>query len=104
MAVERESGRVRRRLPVPVAAAGLAWRDGFFWLAYPTPMIFDAAAGSFEWAGDERRFALVQLDPNTGREVAGYELDFLALGLAWVNDELWLAPAGQGELVCGRVE
>jgi hypothetical protein len=85
-----------RQLEIPVAAGGVAFREGTLWLSYPDRMTY--SAGQFRWTSDEQRFALAQLDPQSGRQLARYDMDFLSLGLAWVGDDLWLSSAAQRQL------
>ncbi len=96
LGVDRKQDRVMRQLEIPVAAGGVTFREGTLWLSYPDRMTY--SAGQFHWTGDEQRFALAHLDPQSGRELTRYEMDFLALGLAWVGDDLWLSSAAQRQL------
>ena len=103
LALDPASETVTRTVEVPVAAGGLAYRDGMLWVAAPERMRFNARSHDFEWESGERGFRLIRLEASSGRETKRYPLDFLPLGLAWVGDELWLSNAGRGELYVGRV-
>jgi len=102
-AVDRDSGEVVRTIPAPVAGGGLAYHDGSLWLGIAYPMRFDEKLQHFEWEGDEQRFAVLQLDPADGREIARYSVDFMPIGLTWAGDELWLSHAGQRKLYRARL-
>jgi hypothetical protein len=103
LAVERESGRVVQTLPAPVVGGGLAYDEGYLWLSVAYPMAFDETYQQFDWQGEERLFAVVQLDPENGRELARYDAQHLYMGVAWVNGELWLSHAGERKLYRGRI-
>lgn len=103
LGVERDSGKVSQKRPGVVAAGGLAWWQGDFWLATPQNMAYNAQTGQFEWLNAPAQFALLQLDGNTGREKGRYPLDFMAMGLAWVADELWLSCPGRSRLYRARL-
>ena len=98
LAVEQASGRVVRRLPAPVAAGGLAYRDGALWLGAPETMRFDEEQGQFAWVGEQERYVLLKIDPADGQELARYPLDFFAAGLAWAEDGLWLSSARTAQI------
>ena len=98
LGVERESGRVSQTRPGTVAAGGLTYHQGDFWLATPQNMGYNRQTGQFEWLNDPPRFALLQLDGDTGREKACYPLEFMAMGLAWAGDRLWLSCPGRSRL------
>lgn len=98
VALDIESGDVVHTIPAPVAGGGVAYHDGSLWLGLAYPMTFDEQTEQFEWVGDEQHYAVLQLDPANGREIGRYPLDFLPMGLAWVNGELWLSHAGQRKL------
>ena len=101
-AVDRDSGEVVRAIPAPIAGGGLAYHDDSLWLGIAYPMRFDERLEQFEWEGDEQRFAVLQLDPADGREIARYPVDFMPIGLAWVGDDLWLSHAGRHKLYRAR--
>ena len=101
LAIDRESGKVRRTLSIPVAAGGLSFKEGSFWLGVPEQMAYQG--GEFRWTGPEGRYAVLQLDAQTGRETARYPIDFLPLGLTWVGDDLWLSSAAQRKLLRARI-
>ncbi|MDX1662322.1 MAG: hypothetical protein R3272_00920 [Candidatus Promineifilaceae bacterium] len=103
LAVERESGRVVRRLVVPVAGGGLVYRDGALWLGAPQTMRFDQESGQFEWEGEQEDYALLKIDPADGVELARFPLDFFAAGLTWAGDSLWLSSARAGALYRGSL-
>ncbi|MCP5094455.1 MAG: hypothetical protein GY943_02755 [Chloroflexi bacterium] len=89
-ALDHESGDVIKTIPAPLAAGGLAYHNGSLWLGYAYPMVFNEAYNHFDWEGDEQHFALLQINPENGDKIAQYKLDFLPMGLTWVNDELWM--------------
>jgi hypothetical protein len=101
--LDSESGVVLRTLPAPIASGGLAYHDGSLWLGIAYPMTFDEHYEQFNWAGDEQHFAIVRLDPADGQEMARYSLDFLPMGVAWANDELWLTHASARKLYRARL-
>lgn len=101
LAIDRERENVQRVLDIPVAAGGVAYHDGSLWLGFPDRMVY--AVGEFSWAGPEGKYAVARIDPQTGREMARYPLNFLPLGLAWVGEDLWLSSAAQRKLVKARL-
>lgn len=101
LALDPESETVERTIAVPVAAGGLAHREGELWVAAPQRMRFDAHHG-FEWQSGERTFVLIRLEASSGREVERRRLDFLPLGLAWVGEQLWFSNARRRELCVGK--
>lgn len=101
LAIDPETEAVARTIQAPVAAGGLAYRNGTLWLAAPEQMGFNPATQTFEWTSAERSFWLLQLEPDGGRELARFRLGFLPLGLAWAGDELWMSNAGEGALYVG---
>jgi outer membrane protein assembly factor BamB len=103
VALDSETGEVVRAIPAPVAGGGLAFHDGALWLGLAYPMMFDERAEQFEWVGDEQNYAVLQLDPANGREIGRYALDFLPMGLAWVDGALWLSHAGRRKLYQARL-
>jgi len=104
LAVGRDSGRLIRTLPAPVAGGGLDYQDGYLWLSVAYPMRFDERYQQFEWLGEARSFAVVQIDPHNGREVARHYAQHLYMGLAWVEGDIWLAHAAGRKLYRGRME
>lgn len=96
-ALERERGKIVRTVDVPVAGGGLAYRDGSLWLGIAYPMTFDAARFSFDWTGPEQ-YAVLQLDGESGEEIARHAVDFLPMGLTWQGDTLWLSDSRAGQL------
>lgn len=103
LAIDPESETVARAIEVPVAAGGLAYREGALWVAAPERMRFNARSQDFQWESGERAFFLIRLEASSGREIERHSLDFLPLGLAWVDDALWLSNAARGELYVMRV-
>jgi hypothetical protein len=103
-ALDRDRDQVVRTIPAPTAGGGLDYRAGSLWLGIAYPMHFNERFQQFEWQGEERHFAMVQLDATDGREIARYSLDFLPMGLAWVNDELWLTQVKERKLYRTRLE
>ncbi|RMH00693.1 MAG: hypothetical protein D6706_03185 [Chloroflexi bacterium] len=104
LALNRENGEILHRLTIPIAPGDLAWHDGSLWVGIAFPMRFDERLQQFEWEGSEQQYALLQIDPANGDEISRYSLDFLPMGLAWVNDELWLAHAGARKLCRARLD
>lgn len=92
--IDHESGDTIRDIPCPVASGGLDFHNGSLWLATATPMSFDPTYEQFNWESDEQNFAILQLDPKDGTELARYTLDFVPLGLTWANDDLWISHVG----------
>lgn len=102
--LDPESGDVVRTIPAPLAVGDLAYHDGTLWLGYAYPMVFNEPYNHFDWEGEARHFALVQLDAADGRELARFALDFVPMGLTWAGDDLWLSHAGAGKLYRARIE
>ncbi len=103
LAVEPQNGQVQRALPIPVAAGGLDFHDGYLWLGFPDRMTYDPRSESFDWVNETPTFALAQIDPASGREVNRFALNFLPMGLAWVGDVLWLAHTRQRKLLQAKL-
>ena len=103
-AIDTQDGRVIHTIPAPVAAGGLTFHDGYLWLGFPYSMVFDETYGYFEWEGEEQQFAIAQIEPGDGREVERYAADFLPMGLAWANGDLWLSHASAAKLYRGRLD
>lgn len=101
LAIDREGADVRHSLAIPVAAGGVAYKDGHLWLGFPETMSYQD--GEFQWLSAEKSFAVAQLEAETGRELARYPLDFLPLGLAWVGDDLWMSSAAHRKLLRARL-
>lgn len=97
-ALDAETGELRRTIPAPVAGGGLAWGYDLLWLAHAFPMRYDAATEAFEWESPNHGYAIVALDPADGREVTRFTTEFLPMGLAWVDDDLWLADMATARL------
>ena len=96
--LDRDSGDVidtiRYRLPgvgwiTTMALSGLG-------IAYP--MSFDPLYEQFNWESDEQNHAILRLDPTSGAEQARYDLDFVPMGLAWIDDALWLSHVAERKL------
>jgi len=103
LAVDLETGKVRSSVAAPVAVGDIDFRDGALWASVAGPMRFDPLLGRFEWETDEPRYAILQLDPADGRELARYPADALYTGLCWAGDSLWLAHAA-GRLLRAELE
>ena len=103
LVVDRASGALTRTVSAPVAAGGLAYRDGTLWLGAPQSMRFNRQTQDFTWADATERFALLQIDAASGKETGRAKLDFLPLGLAWQEDQLWLASPREGKLRRARI-
>lgn len=102
--LDRDEGEVMRTIPAPVAGGDLDFYNGSLWMSIAYPMTFNEAYNHFEWDGDEMNFALLQIDPADGRQIARIPMTFLAMGLAWANDVLWLASAANRQLYRTRLE
>lgn len=98
LAVDRDDGTVRRRLTVPVACGGMDYHAGHLWLSCATPMRYDTEGGGFVWLEGEPVYAVLQLDPADGREVARYLCDRLYTGICRQDGTLWLAQTGERRL------
>jgi hypothetical protein len=61
-------------------------------------MKFDPISGRFEPSTEDLEFAIIALDPASGREIARYPVDQFFTGLCWVGRDLWLAQSGKGLL------
>lgn len=103
LGIDPQSGNVQRTLSAPVAGGGLDFHAGHLWLGFPDRMTYDSDSESFNWANDPPAFALAQIDPATGQEVARYGLDFLPMGVAWVGADIWLSHARHGKLLRARL-
>ncbi|MCA9932514.1 MAG: hypothetical protein H6662_18255 [Ardenticatenaceae bacterium] len=98
LAVNPADSAILRTLPAPVAAGDLDFHNGYLWLGLAYPMQFDPIYQGFDWVGDEQHFALLQIDPADGAEIARYPLTFMPMGVAWAGDTLWLSHAGGRKL------
>ncbi|MCB8967046.1 MAG: hypothetical protein H6660_09150 [Ardenticatenaceae bacterium] len=103
LAINPETHQVERTLSIPVAGGGLEYYDGALWVGVPLTMAFDPVNQGFDWTSDTPQFAILQLDPQNGRELGRYAIDFLPMGLAWANGELWLSHTGGRKLHCARL-
>jgi outer membrane protein assembly factor BamB len=101
--LDQDSGDVVRTVPAPIAGGGLDYHDGSLWLGIPYPMRFNEQYHYFDWVGEAQHFAIVQLNPSDGEEIGRYELPFLPMGIAWVNNELWLSHAAERKLFRARL-
>lgn len=97
-ALDHESGDVIHTIPAPPAAGGLSYHEGSLWFGYAYPMTFNEQYNHFEWEGDEQHFALLQVDPAKGDELARYAIDFVPMGLTWANGVLWMSHTGARKL------
>lgn len=104
VALDPTTRQIERTLAIPQAGGGLDYYDGSLWLGAPLTMTFDPVYQEFNWVSDTPRFAVLQLDPQDGRELARYAVDFLPMGLAWVNGELWLSHTGSRKLHRARLQ
>jgi hypothetical protein len=80
------------------------YRDGYLWASVAGPMDYDEGLAQFEWLGNAREYAVLQIDPADGREVARYAADHLYSGLCWAGDDLWLAHSGSRSIYRARLE
>jgi len=90
LAVDPTTGTAGPARPAAVALGGMDFRDGYLWASAATPMRYDPTVGRFEWLA-EPSYAVIQINPADGREVARYAAQHLYTGLCWVGDDLWLA-------------
>lgn len=117
--VDRESGKVRRRLRGPKIGSGTTWDGERLWQigdgriqcidpktgkvvrSFPVPT--DGFASGLAWDGEaiwcgayeERR--LYKLDPRTGKVLRTVQSDRFVTGITWVGDELWHATYPEGK-------
>lgn len=104
LGINPESGQVERQLPIPVAGGGLDYAGGYFWLGFPNRMIFDASNQSFEWVGKQPAYALGKISAEDGQLVEMYELNFLPMGVVWVEGRVWLTNSRAGTLSVAKIE
>jgi hypothetical protein len=100
LTLDRDTGHGQSRHSTAVGAACLAFYHQQIWLGYPSRMTYDPASDDFRWSSSERVFLLVTIDPNDGHELTQRPLNFLPMGLAWVDDHLWLSDPAAGQLMC----
>ncbi|GAB4282564.1 MAG: hypothetical protein Kow0080_36540 [Candidatus Promineifilaceae bacterium] len=103
-ALNQDSGEVIRTIPCPVAGGDLAFHNGTLWLGHAYPMSFDPVLEQFNWESEEESFALLQIDPADGREIARFPLQFVPMGLTWAGDDLWLAHMAGRKLYRARIQ
>ncbi len=104
LSIDLAANETRPPLPAPTAMGDIDFHDGSLWASVAEPMRFDAALGRFEWLAGPPAFAVVRLDPGSGREIARYATDRLYSGLCWAGDDLWLAHSGRRELYRARLD
>ena len=102
--IDPDSGETIQTIKVPMVGGGLTYKDGSLWLSIAYPMTFNEPGNHFEWAGDQQRYAILEIDAQTGAEKQRIDTDFLAMGLAWVGDTLWLAHSSAGKLYKAIIE
>lgn len=102
LAIDLDTEQLIRTLPIPIAGGGLTYHANSLWLGVPYTMRFDTTYQSFEWDTPQPQFAILQLHPQNGQELARYPLSFLPMGIAWVGDTLWLSHTGGRQLVQAR--
>ena len=93
LALDRESGRAVRSLPVPVGTGDIDFHDGSLWAGVAEPLRYDHALGRFEWEADRLEYAVLRINPADGRVIARYAAAHFYSGLCWAGDDLWLAYA-----------
>lgn len=98
LAIDTKTNQIQRMIDVPLAGGGLDYHNGSLWIGVPLTMTFDPVHQGFDWASDTPQFAVLQLNPDDGREMARYTVDFLPMGLAWANGDLWLSHTGGRKL------
>ncbi|MFO7661185.1 MAG: hypothetical protein R6X18_01190 [Chloroflexota bacterium] len=98
LVLDKENGSVVRSIDIPIACGDIDYKDGALWLSIAAPMVFDKAMDRFEWLGPKPSYAIVQIDPADGREIARYEADRFYTGLTWMGDNLLLAHSGERRL------
>ena len=102
-ALDRESGRVVKTLPVPVGTGDIDFHDGSLWASVAEPLRFDSALARFEWAADSMEYVILRINPVDGQVIARYAARHLYSGLCWVDDDLWLAHAPSKTLYRARL-
>lgn len=103
LAIERETGDVVQQLNIPAASGGLGFHHDALWLGVAETMAFDEQKQIFRWVTNEKRYAVIELNPKDGKEINRYTIEFLPLGLTWEEDSLWLTEPSKGRLHRGRL-
>jgi hypothetical protein len=103
LAIDSETGHILRQLKIPVASGGLSFHNDTLWLGVAKTMTFNEQTRSFSWVSDELRYAVVELSPIDGQEINRYAIEFLPLGITWIEDVLWLTEPSKGKLHRGRL-
>ncbi len=101
--IDPESGDTLREIPCPVAGGGLTYHNDSLWLGIAFPMSFDSTYEQFNWESDEQKFAVLQIDPQKGTEIARYALDFVPMGLTWANGDLWVTHVAAKKIYKVRI-
>lgn len=104
LSIDLTTDETRSTLPAPMAMGDIDCRDGYIWASVAGPMRYDEGLARFEWLGDEREYAVLQIDPVNGREVTRYAAEHLYSGLCWAGDDLWLAHSGNQAIYRARLE
>lgn len=94
LALDQDSGRVMKTLPVPVGTGDIDFHDGSLWASVAEPLRYDMALARFEWAADNLEYAILRLNPADGQVINRYAAAHLYSGLCWAGDALWLAHSG----------
>jgi glutamine cyclotransferase len=69
--VDPQTGQVSDAIPAPPGCAGLAWAEGFLWVA------------------QHRERKIHQLDPKTGKILRTIQSDRFVTGVTWLDGTLW---------------
>lgn len=104
LALDRESGRVVRTLPIPVGTGDIDYHNGSLWASVAAPLRYDPTLARFEWAADDLEYAILRINPADGQIIGRYAAAHLYSGLCWVGDDLWLAHASGKSLYRARVK
>lgn len=91
LAIDLTTNETKPPIAAPVVMGDIDLHGGFLWASVAAPMRFDPELERFEWLEGQREFAIVQIDPIEGGEIARYPAEHLYSGLCWVGDDLWLA-------------
>jgi outer membrane protein assembly factor BamB len=103
VAIDSETGHILRQLKIPIASGGLSFHHDALWLGVADTMIFNEQTQSFSWVSNEQSYAVVELSPFDGQEINRYSIEFLPLGITWIEDILWLTEPSKGKLHRGRL-
>lgn len=97
-ALDLPTKRSIKSITIPEATTGVTYREGYLWISYAHEMRYDPKSDSFEWKVTEPSYYIAKVDPRDGKQVVKYQVDFLPVGIVWVEDRLWLSSAITGTL------